>query len=261
MEITLVILVVFQLVRYLINRERFRSLEERISDLSHEDRQAQIQQLTTRLYQLEKKLESMRAPAAPAATAPVMTVPEPAVPEFKVVREEERKPVQPPPLPVTPPPPVMPPPLPRVHVPKPEPEFTPEAAPEPVFEPMFAKSAPPAPEGPTLSERLREAMGGEEWEALVGGNLLNKLGALVLVVGIALFLGYSFANMAPAGRAATALATSFAILAGGIWTERAAKYRVFARGLIGAGWAGLYATAYAMYALPAAKVIDSPLAG
>jgi hypothetical protein len=36
---------------------------------------------------------------------------------------------------------------------------------------------------------------------------------------------------------------------------------MFSRGLIGAGWAALYVTAYAMYALPAAKIIDNPFAG
>ena len=33
---------------------------------------------------------------------------------------------------------------------------------------------------------------------------------------------------------------------------------MFARGLIGGGWAAVYFTTYAMHALPAAKVIDNP---
>jgi hypothetical protein len=104
-------------------------------------------------------------------------------------------------------------------------------------------------------------IGGEEWEALIGGSILNKLGALVLVIGIALFLAFSFGRIAPAGRAAMAGAVSLAILGGGIWTERQARYRFFARGLIGAGWAALYATAYAIYAIPAARVIADPVVG
>lgn len=39
----------------------------------------------------------------------------------------------------------------------------------------------------------------------MGGSLLNKAGALLLVVGIALFLAYSFGHMTAAGRAAMAL--------------------------------------------------------
>ena len=59
--------------------------------------------------------------------------------------------------------------------------------------------AQPQPAGPTLSQRVRESMQGEEWEAVVGGSWLNKLGVLVLVIGIALFLGYSFTQVGPSG--------------------------------------------------------------
>jgi hypothetical protein len=49
------------------------------------------------------------------------------------------------------------------------------------------------------------------------------------------------------------------MLVSGVVFERREKYRVFSYGLIGGGWAALYTTVYAMYALPAAKVLDSPL--
>jgi hypothetical protein len=140
--------------------------------------------------------------------------------------------------------------------PAPEPAAVP---PEPVHVPP--PPVPPEPPGPTLGERLRALLGNQEWEALVGGSLLNKIGALVLVVGIALFLAYSFAHMTPAGRTLTAFLTSGALLAPGVWLERKPAYRVFSRGLIGAGWAGLYSTAYAMYALPAARIVDNPFVG
>jgi len=125
-------------------------------------------------------------------------------------------------------------------------------------EPVYVPSEPP---GPTLGERLRTLLGNREWEALVGGSLLNKIGALVLVVGIALFLAYSFAHMTPASRTLTAFLASGALLGPGVWLERKQTYRVFSRGLIGAGWAGLYSTAYAMYALPAARIVDDPFVG
>jgi hypothetical protein len=118
----------------------------------------------------------------------------------------------------------------------------------------------PAPE-PSISDRLRDAIGDEGWEALVGGSVLNKVGALVLVVGIALFLAYSFAHMGPVGRAGTSLTVSLVLLGSGVWVERKELYRVFAGGLIGAGWAALYATAYAIYAIPDARVIESPFWG
>ena len=73
--------------------------------------------------------------------------------------------------------------------------------------PLFETNAVPAERHSVVAEigrewvercspttRLRSVMGGQEWESLVGANLLNKLGALILVIGIALFLGHSFAE-------------------------------------------------------------------
>ncbi len=114
---------------------------------------------------------------------------------------------------------------------------------------------------PSLLDRLRSRLSSQEWELLVGGNILNKLGALVLVIGIALFLGYSFGHVTAAGRATIAGLTSTASLCAGIHLERKNRYRIFGRGLMGAGWAALYATSYAIYAVPAARVIGDPFAG
>ena len=128
---------------------------------------------------------------------------------------------------------------------------------------------PPSVELSTLQTPLQtqppvapvDAESGPEWESAIGGSLLNKVGALVLVIGCALFLTYSYTRITPAGRAVISSALSLALLGAGILVERRAKYRVFARGLIGAGWAGLYATSYAIYALPATRVIADPFVG
>ncbi len=138
----------------------------------------------------------------------------------------------------------------------------PIAAPAPPRPPAMPPPLPvyAAPQ-PSFSDRLRQSLGNEEWEALVGGSILNKIGAVVLVIGIALFLAYSFTQMGPAGKASISIALSLAALAAGVYVERKAKYGTFARGLIGAGWAGLYATSYAIYALPAARIIQNPFVG
>lgn len=109
-----------------------------------------------------------------------------------------------------------------------------------------------------IEEQIRKSGG---WEELIGGNVLNKLGALLLVIGMALFLSYAFASMGPAGRAFTGLGVSIAILAGGVWLERKDQYRLFSRGVLAAGWGSLYFTAYAMHAMPAARVIENPAVG
>ena len=96
-------------------------------------------------------------------------------------------------------------------------------------------------------------------EAIVGGSWLNKLGVLVLVIGIPPFLAHSLTHHGPLARVATGLAVSLAMLAGGVVLERRARYVIVSRGLIGGGWAALYTTAYAAHAFESARVIQSPL--
>src|SRR5262249_51924151 len=139
---------------------------------------------------------------------------------------------------------------------------------EPDIAPPLSLEAPapvetpePNPAPPASSAPVPLHVDRSEWEATVGGAWLNKLGVFVLVIGVALFLGYSFTQMGPAGRAGMGVAVSLAMLASGAAFERRERYAVFGRGLLGGGWASLYFTAYAMHAVDTAKVISSPLAG
>lgn len=141
-------------------------------------------------------------------------------------------------------------------------------APAHVVEKPLVMAPPPLPAPPPLVEdrlksvpREADRRSSVEWETLIGGNILNKLGALLLVIGVMSFLGYYGTHMSPAGRAGCAVLVSLALLGSGIWLERRETYRTFARGLMGAGWAALYATAYAIYALPAARIIGNPFLG
>jgi hypothetical protein len=84
---------------------------------------------------------------------------------------------------------------------------------------------------------------------------------VLLVIGIALLLGYSFHRLNPLGRVAMGAALGSAMLAAGIWSERRPDYKVFGHGLVGGGWAALYFTAFAAHALPAARVIESTTSG
>ena len=200
--------------------------------------------LTRRVYELElavKELRAMRPPEVPVAPPVSPVVEEKPEPEVFVPEPVTSEPEAPQVF-SSPPPPL------------------PEVEPEPV--PMASFSMATAqPAGPTLSQRVRESMQGEEWEAVVGSSWLNKLGVLVLVIGIALFLGYSFTQVGPGGRAAIGLGVSVAMLAGGFLIEKKPRYKIFARGLLGGGWAALYFTTYAMQAVDAAKVIDNPFLG
>lgn len=128
------------------------------------------------------------------------------------------------------------------------------------FQPL-AGEPPPPPAGPSWLEQIQTSLSGEEWESVVGGSWLNKLGALILVIGLALFLRYSYAEIGPAGRAAAGYLVGFLLLGAGLYMERQDRYLVFSLGLKGGGWAALYYTSYAVHALPASRLIESPAMG
>lgn len=121
---------------------------------------------------------------------------------------------------------------PAARIPQPSP-----AAPQPV------PDAPPA-RSISLEERL-------------GQNWLNKLGIVSLVIGIALFLGYQLRTLGPLGKSLVGLALSLFLLLGGLFLERQAKYRLFARAGIGGGWALTFFVAFALYHVDAMQVLHS----
>jgi uncharacterized membrane protein len=127
--------------------------------------------------------------------------------------------------------------------------------------PHAASAAAPSFMRVSGSSTVVPSRSSEEWEARLGGNWLNKAGVLVLVVGLALALGYSFTRLGPWGRVSISLIASLTLLAGGRMLEPREPYRIFARGLLGGGWAALYVTVFAMHAVDAARVIPSAIAG
>src|SRR3954471_8187765 len=95
------------------------------------------------------------------------------------------------------------------------------------------------------------------FEERIGVSWLNKLGASILVLGIASFLGYHFTALGALGKVLAGSLAAVTMIAGGAALERSDRYRVAARGLIGGGWGLLYFVAYATYFVPAAHLIDS----
>jgi len=88
----------------------------------------------------------------------------------------------------------------------------------------------------------------EEWEAVIGGKLLNRIGALALLIGIGLFLKYAFDNdlISETVRVLIGVGVGFACLFGAYRTQRKG-FKVFAQGLAGAGIGILYLSGYASF--------------
>lgn len=141
---------------------------------------------------------------------------------------------------------------------------------EQVTEAVPIEAAAPPEKPPTPAAKFRRGLSDlwsqksvdvDDWETVIGGKWLNKIGIVVLVIGVSFFLGYSLRYMGPFGRVGTGLVTSLALLLGGVFLERIEKYTLFAKPLIGGGWALLYFTAYAAHNVEAAKVIQEPIWG
>lgn len=269
-EILLVVIAIALLIRWRVLAGRMARLGSRIDYLELNSGDVR---LIARVYALEQAVEALRQkPSSDIASFLVAARPEyagePASAE-PVVAAPEPVPVAVAPnlcahcgQPVPPPPAVCD--CQRTESAAPL-EPVPSPAPVAATAPLAALPATDEPltaaETPTIAGRLRNHMPGEDWEATVGASWTNKLGVFVLVIGIALLLGYSFTMLGPLGRVGIGLAASLAMLVGGMVLERHARYTIFARGLLGGGWGALYFTIYAMHAIDAAKVIDSALAG
>ncbi len=100
-----------------------------------------------------------------------------------------------------------------------------------------ATSVPPAP------SRTRE-----EWEALIGGKLLNRIGALALIIGVGFFLKYAFDNnwISETTRVLTGAVIGFLCLIGARRTQKKG-FQIFSQGIAGAGIAILYLSVYACF--------------
>jgi len=230
------VLLLVLLIRWVFISRRLKKMERRIEELTSQRQETPsetiIHELGERVEYLERLLgQQFEVPSGPAETASPEPVAVAAVPPPEASPDAE--------------------PLPAAHLPPTPAESTP-----PVVHPPTPPKLPPLA---VWRQRVREQMAGEEWEVVVGGSLLNKIGIVVLVVGVALFMGYSLRYMGPLARVATGVVTSVGLLIGGVRLEQIHRYRLFAKPVIGGGWALLYFTAYAAHNLEAAKIIQRPI--
>lgn len=158
----------------------------------------------------------------------------------------------PPQVPVSPfPQPAFPPPQPSVETePVPVKGTTKQASESPVSTNMGESNtvspvippATPEPQKRVLLPKWWE----EEWEMLVGGKLLNRIGAIALILGIGFFLKYAFDH----DWISEPIRLVIGMMVGGLMLWLGAYTRkkglpVFAQGAVGVGIAVMYLTVYA----------------
>ena len=88
-----------------------------------------------------------------------------------------------------------------------------------------------------------------DWEWLLGGNWLARIGIVAVVIGVGFFLKLAFDNdwIGETGRVALGLAVGVALLGGGEFWQK--KYPLWAQAVTGGGIAVLYLSIFAAFSL------------
>jgi len=111
-------------------------------------------------------------------------------------------------------------------------------------QPAWEKASAPLEPGPPLWERLPV-----EWELVLGGNWLARIGVLAVVIGTGFFLKLAFDNnwIGKTGRVVLGIVGGLAMLGASEYWRK--QYRVYAQALAGGGVALLYLSIFAAFAL------------
>jgi hypothetical protein len=149
--------------------------------------------------------------------------------------------------------PSSPPPAPRIPTPAPRvpAEIPPDASARVSSPPPTSAYRVPAPK-PTFQQRMKTVSAIEE---ALGTNWLNKLGIIILVVGVALFGVYELGALGPLGKVGISYLAAIFLLVGGIYIEKNERYRLFGRTGIGGGWALLFFSTFGIYHVEAMRVL------
>ena len=142
----------------------------------------------------------------------------------------------------------QPPPVERTPVPDmASPARTPSPPPSSPSRPQATPSRPaPTPSRPVPSDVPRERIK-VDWELILGGNWLARIGVLAVVIGVAFFLKLAFDNqwIGEAGRVALGVTGGIGLLIAGELLHR--RYPIYAQALLGGGIAVLYVSTFAAF--------------
>ncbi|MFC2042254.1 DUF2339 domain-containing protein [Chloroflexota bacterium] len=86
-----------------------------------------------------------------------------------------------------------------------------------------------------------------EWEQILGGNWLARIGVIALIIGAAFFIKYAFDNnwLVPTARVILGIVAGLAMVGGGYYWQK--KYPIFAQALSGGGIGLLYLSIFSAF--------------
>lgn len=119
-------------------------------------------------------------------------------------------------------------------------------------------------EAPVVASTKSDLEKPDTLESRIGLYWLNRLGIASLVIGVALFIIYSFQTWGAAIKIAMGVLAGVALIGGGEWFERNRdkedaddRGKYWGLSLIGGGWSILYFTAFASYHITDVKILSN----
>ena len=141
--------------------------------------------------------------------------------------------------------------------PSPEPIGAPPKKPAPAIAatstspaaPSHAIKAPTPTKPPPPPPAKKKPAKPREWEQILGGNWLARVGVIALIIGVALFLKFAFDNnwLGPAARVILGTLGGLAMVGGGYYWRK--RYPTLAQALSGGGVALVYLSIFAAFYL------------
>lgn len=112
---------------------------------------------------------------------------------------------------------------------------------------------PPPPKAATSAQATASVPKNRITEAQIGKEWFNKIGAVSIIIGVVLFIGYTFQYLGPLGKIIIGYLASMILIGLGLFFAK--KYKNYANGLLAVGWAILYFTTFATYYIHASQII------
>jgi len=127
-------------------------------------------------------------------------------------------------------------------------------APSPEPESILAKAIPISQ---VQFQESSQPVKNEDMELDFGRNWLSKIGIVVLALGVAFLISYTFKYFGPFLKIAFGYLVAGSLFFAGVKLETQEKLTNFGRALLGGAWAIIYFTTYAMYHFEASQIILS----